>query len=145
MGVGSGITDELLLVAMKARKKAYAPYSDFNVGAAILTIDGDIITGANIENISSGLTICAERVAIFSAIAAGHYRFSSIAVVSKNEHHVFPCGACRQVLWELAGNIEVIVSNLKNDIIKISLSELLPHPFAMEGISSPMDYFKKRK
>lgn len=142
MNNSSGLTNELLSAALMARENAYAPYSGFRVGAAVLSVDGTIISGANMENVSSGLTVCAERVAVFSAIAAGHRLFAAIAIIGESRHPVFPCGACRQVLWELTGNIEVIVSNLKNDTVRIMLSELLPHPFTMEGVSSPKEYFR---
>jgi cytidine deaminase len=122
-------TETLLAASRAARLRAYAPYSKFLVGAALLTADGAIITGANTENASYGMTICAERVAIASAIHSGHRDFKSITVTADCSPPPSPCGACRQVLWELAGNIEVIMGNLSGEVIKKPLLELLPQPF----------------
>ncbi len=125
-------TGALLTTASAARMRAYAPYSGNLVGAALLTEEGAIITGANIENASYGITTCAERVAIMTAVHAGHQKFKSIAVFSDNSPPVTPCGACRQVLWELAGNIEVIMGNCNNEETKIMpLQDLLPEPYGI--------------
>jgi cytidine deaminase len=112
-----------------ARDRALAAFSDFKVGAAIETIDGQIVTGCNIENSTYGLTMCAERVAIFKALSDGHRSFTRIAVVADTSQTTSPCGACRQILWEFAGNIEVILADL--DAIKTThlMKDLLPHPF----------------
>ncbi len=136
------LASELISAAGKAREKAYAPYSGYQVGAALLTAEGNIFSGANIENISSGLTICAERVAVFNAINSGYYQFTSLAVVGDSAQPVFPCGACCQVLWELAGDIEVIASNMQEEVLTVHLSRLLPHPFSPEKLTSPREYFK---
>jgi len=119
----------LLKAARAARTRAYAPYSGFLVGAALLTEDNRIVTGGNIENASYGLTVCAERVAIWNAVHAGHRKFTKIAVATDSVPPASPCGACRQVLWELGGNIEVIMGNLSGEQIKMPLIELLAKPF----------------
>jgi cytidine deaminase len=122
-------TETLLSAARAARLRAYAPYSKFLVGAALLTEEGALITGANIENASYPMTCCAERVAIYTAVHAGHRNFKSIAVVADCSPPPSPCGACRQVLWELAGNIGVTMGNLQGEAISMPLLELLPEPF----------------
>lgn len=137
------LVKKIISAAERVRERAYAPYSKFAVGAALLTEDGQIFTGVNIENASSGLTVCAERVAAFSAVAAGYYRFTAMAVTADSPEPVFPCGSCRQVLWELAGDIRIIAANLDHEIIITNLSDLLPHPFVIEGLSSPRGYFNK--
>ncbi len=121
--------ETLLAAASAARLRAYAPYSKFLVGAALLTGDGALITGANTENASYGVTVCAERVAIWTAVHTGLRNFKSIAVVADCSPPPSPCGACRQVLWELAGNIEVIMGNLRGEKTSMFLLELLPKPF----------------
>src|SRR5437868_15458474 len=103
----------LLDAARAARLHALAPFSDFKVGAALETVDGHIITGCNVENATYGLTICAERVAMFKAISEGHRAFTRIAVVADTEASTPPCGACRQILWEFGGNLEIILANLQ--------------------------------
>jgi cytidine deaminase len=121
--------DPLLIAATAARNKAYAPFSNFKVGAAVETIDGQIISGCNIEAASFGLTMCAERVALFKAVSEGARKFRRIAVVTDSAQICTPCGACRQVIWELAGDIEVTLRNLKGDQYVISANELLPYAF----------------
>ena len=111
------------------RKKAYAPYSNFKVGAAVLTIDGKIFTGCNVENSSYGLSICAERSAISNAISSGYKKFTKIAVVTDSEPPASPCGACRQVIFEFGDDIEVIMANLKGDIRIARIDELLKDGF----------------
>lgn len=119
---------QLMEAAINARKYAYAPYSDFQVGAAVLTVDGEIFSGCNIENASYGLTTCAERTAIFQAVANGKQQFSVLAVVADTNRPVIPCGACLQVMVEF--NIpKVILGNLKGDTLELSLNELLPYQF----------------
>jgi cytidine deaminase len=120
---------QLLAAARQVRERAYAPYSKFLVGAALLTREGQIITGINIENASYGLTICAERVAAFKAISEGHRAFALLAVVVDTETLTPPCGACRQVLWELAGDIPVVLGNLSATTTSFRMKELLPFPF----------------
>src|SRR5262245_16436306 len=122
-------TDPLLTVAAAARNKAVAPYSQFKVGAAIESLDGSISAGCNIESASFGLTVCAERVALFKAVSEGARRFGRIAIVTDAPILTPPCGACRQVLWELAGDIQVILRNMAGDMASMRMSELLPYPF----------------
>jgi cytidine deaminase len=112
-----------------ARDHARAEFSDFKVGAAIETTAGRLITGCNIENSTYGLTICAERVALFKALSEGHQSFRRIAVVADTSQPTSPCGACRQILWELAGNLEVILADLHEVKSRHQLRDLLPHPF----------------
>ncbi len=124
----------LLAIAAAARTRAYAPYSRFAVGSALLTAGGDVCTGANIENASFGLSVCAERVALWNACQAGHRSFSRLAVVADCSPPPPPCGACRQVILELAGDIEVIMGNLQGDLLCRRLSELLPEPFSSDQL-----------
>jgi cytidine deaminase len=120
---------ELIRAARRARRNARAGYSHFKVGAALETAAGSIITGCNIENATYGLTLCAERVAMFKALSEGHKRFRRIVVVADTEAPTPPCGACRQILWEFGGNLEVILANLRRETGRHQLSELLPVPF----------------
>jgi len=129
--------DELVKLALKAKEFAYAPYSKFKVGAAILTDDGEVFTGCNIENSSYSLTICAERVAIFKAYSTGKRKFKSIAIVSDAKNYTSPCGACRQVLMDLAGEeLEVILTNSKGRKKILKLKELLPLPFSSKDLKT---------
>jgi cytidine deaminase len=116
--------DELIAVAWEARDKAYAPYSNFQVGAALLASDGRVYPGCNVENISYGLTNCAERVAIGAAVAAGVRSFEKVVVVADTAQPISPCGACRQVLAEF-GVKTVILAN-RTERLEFSLEELLP-------------------
>ncbi len=125
--------EELIEAAKRARSNAYAPYSNFAVGAAILTEDGKVFTGCNIENASYGLSICAERVALFKAVSEGHRRFKAIAIVADTPTPVKPCGACRQVLSEF-GDMDVIMANLKGEYSIKKLSELLPEAFSKDDV-----------
>ena len=120
--------EELIRLASEARKYSQAKYSDFSVGAALLTIDGDIITGCNVESSSFGLTICAERVALTKALSEGKSKFTYIAVVGPNEDFCPPCGACRQLLHDYAPTIQVVLKK-KNEIKTISIKKLLPMAF----------------
>ena len=120
----------LLEQARLAREKAYAPYSRFAVGAALLTEDGEIITGCNVENVSYGLTICAERVAAFTAVAAGRKKISGLALVADLPEPPTPCGACRQVLAEFAPEMWILCANLEGKQRIFRLTELLPEAFA---------------
>jgi len=120
---------ELVRAARRARKHARADYSGFRVGAALEAADGTIITGCNIENASYGLTMCAERVAMFKAISEGHKRFRRIVEVADTDDPTPPCGPCRQILWEFAGDIEVIIANLRRETARLRMKELLPLPF----------------
>jgi cytidine deaminase len=117
--------DELIAAATEARMTAYAPYSKFLVGAALLGVDGTVFTGSNVENISYGLTICAERNAVFHAISQGARHFQAIAIVADTHEPISPCGACRQVMAEF-GDLIVYSANLKGDLYEASLSILLP-------------------
>ena len=123
---------ELIAAARAARKRAYSPYSHFAVGAAVRTVDGAIHTGCNIESASSGLTVCAERVAVWSAVASGKRQFAALAVVT--EGGVMPCGACRQVLVEFASDLPVAAVDLKGRVLLTTLRELLPWPFRSEDL-----------
>ena len=127
------VRKKLLEMAKKARENAYAPYSNFKVGAAIITEDGKVFTGANVENASYGLSICAERVALFKAVSEGYRKFKAIAVVADTDGPVSPCGACRQVLSEF-GDMDVIMANVKGDMKVMKLSELLPESFTSEDL-----------
>ena len=119
----------LVSAARRARRYARAAFSGFKVGAALETADGTIITGCNIENATYGLTICAERVAMFKALSEGHRKFWRVAVVADTVAPTPPCGACRQILWEFAGDIEIILANAQRHQERHRLSELLPMPF----------------
>lgn len=121
---------ELVESAKQARKHAHAPYSKFQVGAAVETIDGRIITGCNVENSSYGLSMCAERVAIFKAVSEGVRDFKCIAVIADTHSPVRPCGACRQVISDLfPPDSEVILANLQGEIEISRICDLLPSPF----------------
>ena len=120
---------ELARLAREARERAHAPYSKFKVGAALRAHDGEIVTGCNVENASYGLTLCAERVAVFKAVSEGMRRFYAIAVVADSRRLTPPCGPCRQILWEFCGDIWVHMSDLRGHTRMMRLSELLPFPF----------------
>ena len=119
----------LVAAARRARRNAHADYSHFKVGAALETADGTIITGCNIENATYGLTVCAERVAMWKALSEGHRKFRRIAVVADTNDPTPPCGPCRQILWEFGGDLEVILANLRAEKGRYKLSALLPLPF----------------
>ena len=120
---------KLIEAARNAREHAHADFSHFKVGAAIETEDGTIISGCNIENATYGLTVCAERIALFKALSEGHRKFRRIAVVAPPDAPTPPCGPCRQLLWEFAGDIEVILANLSGETGRHTIGELLPQPF----------------
>jgi cytidine deaminase len=122
-------SERLVAAARQVRDHAVADYSGFRVGAALETADGTVVTGCNIENATYGLTVCAERVAMFKALSEGHRVFTAVAVVADTETPTPPCGACRQILWEFAGDIEVILANLHRIVATHRLSALLPLPF----------------
>ncbi len=124
------MTDEALIdAARRARENAHAEFSHFKVGAALETADGRIVTGCNIENATYGLTLCAERVAMFKALSEGHRTFTRVAVVADTEAPTPPCGACRQILWEFGGDLEVVLANLTAFKGSFRLRDLLPLPF----------------
>ncbi len=120
---------DLVGAARRARERADAAFSHFKVGAALETVDGTVITGCNIENATYGLTICAERVAMFKALSDGHRVFTRIAIVADTDSPTPPCGACRQILWEFGGNLEIELANLQESKGKHHLKNLLPLPF----------------
>ena len=120
---------ELIEKAKRARLRAYAPYSNFKVGAALLTKSGKVYTGANVENSTFGLTVCAERIAVFKAVNKGDKDFAKIAVVADKNQPVTPCGACRQVLSEFAKDLKIVCANLKGKVERYTLKELLPEAF----------------
>lgn len=122
-------SEALVDAARAARTHARASYSHFRVGAALQCADGAIVTGCNIENATYGLTMCAERVALFKALSEGHDRFVRIAVVADTATPTPPCGPCRQLLWEYCGDIEVVMANLERETARHQLAELLPMPF----------------
>jgi cytidine deaminase len=121
--------DALIEAARRARENACADFSHFKVGAALETSDGAIVTGCNIENATYGLTVCAERVALLKALSEGHRTFRRIAVVAPPDAPTPPCGPCRQLLWEFAGDIEVILANMTGETGRHRIGELLPQPF----------------
>jgi cytidine deaminase len=131
--------DDLLAAARAARLHAHAPFSGFQVGAALETADGRVVTGCNVENVTYGLTICAERVAVFKAISDGHRQFTRIAIVADSESPTPPCGACRQILWEFGGDLEIILGNLQDEIGRYRLRDLLPLPFDQRHLSEPVE------
>jgi cytidine deaminase len=121
--------DLLIAAAKQARENAHAPYSNFRVGAALRSSSGRIFGGCNVENATYGLTICAERVAIFKAISEGERGFSAIAVVTDTEVLTPPCGACRQLIWEFCGDIPVSMANLHGKMEVLQMKDLFPRPF----------------
>lgn len=124
----------LIELATAAAKNAWCPYSRFQVGAAIETADGSIFSGCNVENASSGLTICAERNVVCQAVAAGHTKIRRVVVFTPSEAPVAPCGACRQVLSEFSVNAEVVCTCLGSNRIETTLAELLPMPFGPDDL-----------
>jgi len=120
---------DLIRAARAARRLARADYSGFKVGAALETADGTLVTGCNIENATYGLTMCAERLAMFKALSEGHRRFTRIAIVADTVAPTPPCGPCRQILWEFGGDLEVVLANLRRQTGRYRLHDLLPLPF----------------
>jgi cytidine deaminase len=120
---------KVVSAARRARRHARAEFSGFKVGAALEAADGTIISGCNIENETYGLTVCAERVAMFKALSEGHRNFRRVAVVADTEAPTPPCGACRQILWEFGGDLEVVLANLRRETGRYQLKDLLPLPF----------------
>ena len=122
-------TDQQLVTqAIEVAARAYAPYSKFHVGAVLVGKDGRTFAGCNVENISFGLTICAERNAVFAAVAAGCREFSKIVIVADTEEPASPCGACRQVLAEFDPDLDIVLANFRGKNLNFRLSELLPRP-----------------
>ena len=127
--------DQLIEEAKKAREQAYVPYSKFAVGAALLTTDGKVYHGCNIENSAYSMCNCAERTALFKAYSEGDRSFQILAVVADTDRPCSPCGACRQVISELCpSNMKVVLTNLKGDILETTLQELLPGAFTSEDL-----------
>jgi cytidine deaminase len=121
--------DPLVAAALRARENAHAPFSHFKVGAALEDSDGRIHTGCNVENASYGLTLCAERVAVFKAVSEGARGYRRVAVVADTDTLTPPCGACRQILWEFCGDAELVMANLDGKTETLRLKDLLPRPF----------------
>src|SRR6476661_7089405 len=121
--------DRLVAAARAARENAVAAFSGCKVGAALETADGTIISGCNVENATYGLTVCAERIAIFKALSEGERGFDAISVVTDTDTLTPPCGACRQLIWEFCGDIPVILANLKGKTETIQMRDLFPKPF----------------
>src|SRR5437868_10539024 len=120
--------DELITIAIEARRAAYAPYSKFTVGAALITLSGKVFRGCNVENVSLGLTICAERSAVATAIASGNRDLATVAIVTDSERPALPCGACRQVLAEFNPDLKIVSATLRGAREEHRLGELLPKP-----------------
>ncbi|MEQ1922640.1 MAG: cytidine deaminase [Pyrinomonadaceae bacterium] len=120
---------ELIKAATDVRENAYAPFSEFKVGSALETDDGQIIVGSNVESASYGLTVCAERVAVWNAISQGKRKIKRIAVVADTETLTPPCGVCRQIIWEFGGDIPVLLANLKGKTETVQMKDLLPRAF----------------
>ncbi|QIZ10881.1 cytidine deaminase [Priestia megaterium] len=128
--------NDLIVEAKKARELAYAPYSKFKVGAALLSKDGQVYHGCNIENAAYSMTNCAERTALFKAYSEGVKQFDSLVVVADTDGPVSPCGACRQVISELCdAEMEVVLTNLKGDILKLKVKDLLPGAFSPKDLN----------
>ena len=129
--------DQLVEAALQARLKAFAPYSNYKVGAALLAGSGKIYTGCNVENATYGLSVCAERVALLKAISEGERQFTRIAVSSESDPPATPCGSCRQLLWEFAGDIEVILVNPQGHRATHQLKSLFPEAFDHSFLNIP--------
>jgi len=127
--------NELLTAALAAREHAHAPFSNFKVGAALEDENGRIVTGCNIENATYGLTVCAERVAVFKAMSEGARKFRRMAVAADTNRLTPPCGACRQILWEFCGNLELTLVNLQGASETLRLADLFPRPFDVSFLS----------
>lgn len=123
------MTEHLVSAALEARQNAHAPFSKFKVGAAVEDDSGRVYTGCNVENGTYGLTICAERVAIFKAVSEGARRFVRVAVVADTDKLTPPCGACRQILWEFCGDVEIVLANLNGKTETLRLGTLFPRAF----------------
>jgi cytidine deaminase len=126
--------DSLISAALRARENAHAPFSKFKVGAAVEDDTGRIHSGCNVENATYGLTLCAERVAVFKAISEGARGFKRVAVVADTDTLTPPCGACRQILWEFCGDVEIVLANLAGKSETLRLGRLFPRPFDSSSI-----------
>jgi len=123
------VSEGLVAAARRARDGAIAPYSSFRVGAAVEAADGRVFTGCNIENASYGLTVCAERVAIWKALSEGAREFRALVVVADTPHPTPPCGACRQIIWEFCGDVAITLANLDGVTVSHTAAQLIPWPF----------------
>ncbi len=135
MAVPRALRAQLLQQAIKAKERAYARYSKFHVGAALMADDGSVFEGCNVENSSYSLTICAERNAVFHAVASGKTSFRAIAIASDDPNPLTPCGACRQVLSEFAPDIEIILTGARGTVKVTSLRKLFPEPTNLKKLS----------
>ena len=126
---------ELIRMALAARERAYTPYSDFMVGAALRAEDGRIFTGCNVENAAYGSTLCAERTALVKAVSEGCRSFTRLAVVGNSADYCWPCGACRQMLYEFAPDLEVLVARQDHTFVKYTLRQLLPQGFGPDSLA----------
>ena len=131
--------EDLIQMAREAREHAHAPYSNFHVGAALVASDGRVFTGCNVENSTYGLSMCAERVAIFKAVSEGEREIAKVVVITDHDEIAPPCGCCRQMIWEFSGNnTEVVLANLAGDVRRYRIQDLLPEAFDsryLEGVS----------
>ena len=123
------MTDKLIAAALAVRQNAHAPFSGFKVGSAVEDESGRVFTGCNVENATYGLTVCAERVAIFKAISEGARKFTRVVVAADTDVLTPPCGACRQILWEFCGDVELVMTNLRGKSERLRLGELFPRAF----------------
>ncbi|MBN2104441.1 cytidine deaminase [bacterium] len=130
--MNASVKEALIRAAIDVRENSYAPYSGFRVGAALLTLNGCIFTGCNVENVAYGLTVCAEQNAICKAISEGDNEFLAMAIAADTNEPVMPCGACRQIMGEFNPELDLVLVNLKGKIIESSLSILLPSLFKMD-------------
>ena len=121
--------ESLIEAAKRARMQSVAPFSNFRVGAAIRTADGKVYTGCNVESASYGLTVCAERVAIWKALSEGERQFTDLAVVADTETLTPPCGTCRQIIWEFARGAKIVFANLEGQSEEFQIADLLPRAF----------------
>ncbi len=126
---------QLLTKARESRTHSVCTYSGFAVGASLLTTEGEVIGGCNVENATYGLTVCAERVALFKALSEGKKKFAAVCVTTSASKPTPPCGACRQLLWEFGGNLDVIITDLDKVLARYKLAELFPHPFDVGNLS----------
>lgn len=125
---------EIIEKAVDAKNNAYAPYSNFFVGAALLADNGTVYTGCNVENASYGLTICAERTAICKAVSEGERSFKALAIAADTDSHTAPCGACRQFIWEVCGDIDIVLINNQGKEKTIGMKALLPMAFSAKNL-----------
>lgn len=128
------IHEILVKTAMEMRGRAYAPYSKFSVGAALLCGDGTVVTGCNVENAAYGSCICAERTALCKAVSEGHNHFTAIAIAGSGEDFCWPCGSCRQMLYEFAPQMRVLAANSQGEFQETTLDKLLPHGFGASNM-----------